>query len=57
MNPTPKMPADLDKKVSTEKGNIPCTKGCEDRCAKAESDNCNCECAGRNHGSARQIKV
>lgn len=56
MQTTPKMPADLDKKVSTEKGNIPCTKGCEDRCAKAESDNCNCECAGRNHGSARQIQ-
>lgn len=27
-----------------------CSKGCEDRCSKAESSDCDCACGGSNHG-------
>lgn len=34
-----------------------CTKGYEDRCQKARSGNCNCDCFGVNHGAVYQITL
>lgn len=31
-------------------GNIHCTKGHEDKCERAKSEKCDCDCGGRNHG-------
>lgn len=43
---------ELDTPTETEHDarSTRCTRGHEDKCAKAKSSNCNCQCGGRNHG-------